>query len=326
MINPSKCNILPIYTLPRSGTWYHRIVFSRLSAKLNYAGLKLDRTSRLTNWAEINLEKELGTWIQICHGSCPSFKKAILSKDYSHFLEWSNLHYASDGYSVLDLNCEKYPNYYNFYTNTTFKITYIYRNPLDHCVSMFFHCRNHVDSHLRSLVEGETIQSAGIKYFLPSFLKQYLTFQTVKAFFPNRIYMNSYENILHDPLFHFRYILTFNGCELAATTDNMLKASVEESCIEAVRSMENHLEEPLGNDQILTSERHVRSGRIGQFLNHFSEPALDQIRTTFDGYGLSLDSFITEPCGGKLVRHKAQDVAVKGEKETYVNSLKAVGG
>jgi hypothetical protein len=290
---PEGYTIALIATMPRSGTWmsYYFIEFFDLY---------------LTGRGELNTRLEL----EVYHG-------LNLGKSHSHticpgFLEhcqgetrtlWDGLTFYNPGFNYgYGRFIEGNLSVFSPLENPAIRIVYIYRNPLDQCVSFFRHTRNHRRESTRNFVDtdGAEIEITDERDYLrrvgiESYIKQYATFHFMREQCGENIFMLPYEKMVRDRDASFRSILGFLNFNVDdAAKETAFQKALNASSAESLRNLEKSLGSTLGRDQADHGETHIRGGEIGKWKQCFDDSDVAFAESTFNQFGLSLDDFDIE--------------------------------
>ena len=128
-----------ICTMPRSGTWYSHYFFTIYDALLkNEEGIALPLRNFMPH-------DGLGINLGIFHSICPGFLQNYIGDQKE---DWNAIDFATQGYnwghSLINAN----PDLFFPSSNPNVRIVYLYRNPLDQCVSYFRHAKKHASPDL----------------------------------------------------------------------------------------------------------------------------------------------------------------------------------
>jgi len=222
---------LPILsTVPRSGTWFLRYAISFL-CHLDRGG-RID--DRLTGKVVGNptgpqfdfqcfkggpLFRVRGTLpadhLFIGHTVCPGFAAVAGEVDW-----WARTPFHVPGYDYLHegMNYQYTPVDLAPYGYTPIRvpalerlagkgrgqrIVLVYRNPLDQAASYFRYCRDHRDQTYSS-INGQPLTSVPFRDYLfgsalPSYAKQFISFQILAARHPGLVRLVAYERLVNNP-------------------------------------------------------------------------------------------------------------------------------
>ena len=221
---------LPILsTVPRSGTWFLRYAISflchldrggriddRLTGEIfgNPKGTDFD-FQRFKGGPLFNVEGTLpGKRLFIGHTACPGF-------DPSDIDWWSGTPFHVPGYDYFHegMNYRYTPTELgpNAYTPVRVRavekaasrgrgrpIVLVYRNPLDQAASYFRYCQNHKDAAYNSF-HGRPLATVTLREYLfdsalPSYAKQFISFQALADRHPLQVRLLPYERLMADPV------------------------------------------------------------------------------------------------------------------------------
>jgi hypothetical protein len=223
---------LPVLaTIPRSGTWFLRYVVSFLA--------HLDRGGRVDNhltgmivgdphgapfdFAHFNggpLFSMQGTLpadhMFVGHTVCPGFTPLASMHSWWHRTTfhvpgYDYLHEGMDyGFTPVDL--APYPHAplkvaaleRAACKGRGARIALVYRNPMDQAASYYWYCQNHRDATYNSingrLLSGIPFDDYLFEFALPSYAKQFLSYQQMAVRHPALVRLFSYEKLMADPL------------------------------------------------------------------------------------------------------------------------------
>jgi hypothetical protein len=165
------------------------------------------------------------------------------------------------------------------------KTIYLYRNPYDNLISMYYYkFGNRVGSkssysHPREL----------IKDFIPQFCRRYMVQKALAA--QAGALMISYEELIRDPVSTLRRLL--NHLDLSFD-ESAAKVALESSSIKSVKAMEKKRGKAIHSPKEGLTGSFIRSGQIGQWKEYFSAQDLIEIKAIINSYSISIDDFIIE--------------------------------
>lgn len=225
-----RVSSLPILaTVPRSGTWFLRYAISFL-CHLDRGGHIADRlTGRvfgdpsgpafdLQSFRGGPLFRVRGTLpddhLFIGHTVCPGFTASDVDwwqatafhvPGYDYFHEGMNYRYTP-----IDLAKYRYtPVRVRAMERSARRgrsrpIVLVYRNPLDQAVSYFRYSQNHKDATYNS-VSGRPLGAVALRDYLfdsalPSYAKQFISFQTLSERYPAQVRLVPYERLMAQPV------------------------------------------------------------------------------------------------------------------------------
>ena len=166
------------------------------------------------------------------------------------------------------------------------KVICLYRNPLDHLVSLFH------DKWKNRPNRMETVNSIDdiIEEDLPTFIDIFKRLKSFCSQNPNTIKI-SYENMFRYPQSVFYFVL--NWLDIPIDTKD-LTIAIQKSSIDRVQEYE----EEHGPIHVNTNEKYegkfARSGKIGQWKDHFSEDGIRKVKNLLSKAQIDFDQFIFE--------------------------------
>jgi hypothetical protein len=164
------------------------------------------------------------------------------------------------------------------------KIVFLYRNPLDNLVSRYYYKYKYRPTQDQASHSIEEI----IDLELPHFIADYSRIKHVCRR-SDRALALAYENLTTDPFGTARELLTW----LAIKVDpDLLRKAVEFSSFDQVRKEEERVG-PIGAPKGFRGY-FTRSGKIGQWKDHFDRDQLARITSRLKKGGISLDEFVLE--------------------------------
>lgn len=280
-----------IATMPRSGTWMTKYFFHAYNSFLS------ENNVGDHHLPDFNHYQNIGVAGYHSHTIFPDIY-SVCPEKYKH--EWDQLNFYIEGYNggynFIDLNKDKF-----FASlNPKSKYVYIYRNPLDQCVSYFEHGKNHKDeNHTYIIKDGERhyfrdandfVINAGIS----SYLKQFLSYYLVNKKYEDTLMMVTYEELVRHPEESYRKILRFLDHDILQHNDDHLFRALNFIKAENLRAHELKAGRSLANDQKNHEESHMRGGKIGKWKNILSENTLTYVERGLGKFDLSIDFFIIE--------------------------------
>lgn len=284
-------------TMPRSGTWYSNLFFCFYFQLL--AGMEdITVPPGLLNTPLVNSRGDSARMI-ICHAACPGF---------DHYqgplrLAWERLPYHGGADYGSHSFAEFMQRSLNPMVNKKAKIIYIYRNPLDQCVSYFQHSLGHINRdrllcyrndkgiECRVKDEREFLFNVG----LSSYIKQYLTFKLMKQICPDSILMLPYEDLSRQSAFNFLRILDFMGQEVSSKNHQKVIGRALNMCSrDSVKRIERISGQSICGDQKQPGSSHIKDGGVGRWKNIFGSTDVADIESRLNQFSLSLDEFILE--------------------------------
>ncbi len=128
-----------------------------------------------------------------------------------------------------------------------------------------------------------------------SYIKQYVTFHTMRQQCGDNLFMLPYEQMVRDRDASFRAILGFLGFKVDdEAKETAFQKALNASTAESLRNLEKSLGSTHGRDQADAGETHIRGGEIGKWKQCFDDGDLAFAERALNEFGLSLDSFDIE--------------------------------
>jgi hypothetical protein len=225
-------NTLPILsTIPRSGTWFLRYTVSFLCHLANGGRIDDRLTGRLVgnpSGPRFDFQRFKGGplfWVRgalpmehlfIGHTVCPGFAELGAKIDW-----WRRTAFHVPGYDYLHegMNYRYTPVELAPYQYTPIRvpalersakqgrgqrIVLVYRNPLDQVASYYRYCQEHQDQTYNT-VEGRPLAAIPFHDYLfesglPSYAKQFFSFQCLAARYPDLVWLVPYETLMRQPV------------------------------------------------------------------------------------------------------------------------------
>lgn len=166
------------------------------------------------------------------------------------------------------------------------KLILLYRNPLDHLVSIFYYkFKNRPGQeskyeHPRDLISKR----------IPGYAKKFDLMTRLNTH--NADVMISYEELKLNPEETIVKLLNFLNIHVM---QDLIRFSLEASSINKVKEDEKKRGEPIHSSKHGLHGSFVRSGAIGDWKNYFSEQDIFQIRNILTQHNIDLNQFILEP-------------------------------
>ena len=223
---------LPILsTVPRSGTWFLRYAIAYL-CHLEQGGHMRDRLTGRVYGAQEGPDFDFARFrggplfhvqgtlpaqhLFVGHTVCPGFAAMADTVDWWRKTSFHGpgYDYLHDGlnyrYTPVDLASYRYaPLRVRTLERTASKgrgqpAVLVYRNPLDQAASYFRYCQNHKDPLYHSY-NGRPLAATPFSDYLfdcalPSYAKQFMSFQALAARHPERVRLVPYERLVDDPI------------------------------------------------------------------------------------------------------------------------------
>ncbi|MFZ5782077.1 MAG: sulfotransferase domain-containing protein [Pseudomonadota bacterium] len=227
----SKFRLPVLSTVPRSGTWFLRYAVSYLCHLERGGRIEDAATGRLLGSPEGPsfgydrfkggpLFRVRGTLpydhLFIGHAVCPGFAETAGAVDW-----WTDTRFHVRGYDYFHegLDYRRTPvdlaDYINARVNVralersaskgrAAPIALVYRNPIDQAASYFRYCQEHRDP-TYSLFQGRPLVGMEFRDYLvsaalPSYAKQFISFQEMARRHPHLVKLVSYERLMEDPV------------------------------------------------------------------------------------------------------------------------------
>lgn len=270
-------------TMPRSGTWMCAMLFHAFNGYLNSYEIISDRIRLFNFYPDLKLNKFHN------HLIFPGFRGASGKWDLRPM--WDKLDFYVEGYDVGSPMLAGKP-FFDPCQNPSARVIYVYRNPLDQCVSFYRHGKNHVNCRLTYAVRNgrEQFISNANEFAewvgLESYLKQFLTFHYMRNRCPNLL-MVRYEDLVRTPREVFKGMLSFLGISTGEEEKaEALNRAVEYVNAENLKKLEQKLGRALGNDQRTNGESHMRGGLVGSWREHLSDETVQGAWRRFEEFGV----------------------------------------
>ena len=289
---PEGYTIGLLATMPRSGTWYSFYF-------LEFLDIHLSGRETLNTRLGVEIYDSLKLGKISVHATCPGFEEAYVGPLRE---PWDALDYYSAGYdfgsgTFIENNMDVFAPT----RNPGIRIVYLYRNPLDQCVSYYRHAENHVRDEKRKVgsdngkdrpIESlsDFMRSAG----LDSYIKQYLSYRLMSQKYDANILMVPYEKLIRHPHRSYRRMLRFWNVPVDASGMRMaMDKAITSAAPESLRNIEAVLGNTLGRDQESTSnESHLRGGKIGKWREALSTDDIEFAEKRLAAFDLALSDFV----------------------------------
>ncbi|MFP6729110.1 MAG: sulfotransferase domain-containing protein [Alphaproteobacteria bacterium] len=290
---PKGYTVALIATMPRSGTWMSFYF-------LEFLDLYLSGRTTLNTRLDLEVYHALRLGKVHIHTTCPGFVEHCQGPVRS---AWDALSFYNPGY---DYGYGRFiagnEAVFSPLKNPAIRIVYIYRNPLDQCVSFFRHTAKHRQDSTRTFIDGDgaEIKIADARDFLrrvgmEAYIKQYLTFHVMNERCAGNLLMLPYERMVRDRDGSFRALLAFLGCALDSDeAEACFQKALNSSSASSLRNLEKSLGASLGRDQSDAGESHIRGGKIGKWKQYYDEADVEFAEQALSAFGLSLDGFEIE--------------------------------
>jgi hypothetical protein len=299
-----------VATIPRSGTWYSLLFFWAYDQLLKdkwwhfltgatpsiidgvLEGVAADKRHKMSDVQDFSETLGINPFY-VFHTVCPGYERA----EDPLRLQWEQLNFSLPynsherfGEDAKRLDPEQ---------SSQARIVYLYRNPLDHFVSYFRVTQAHEWDVPRTKDDGsgKRVPVTDLHDFifnasaLESYLKQFHTFKVMSRLYPKHVLMIPYEAFSSDPGLWFHRILAHIGAPVRGllarkafnSAFNMTKKG---SIVEIERRMNRSL-----SGELRGSERHIGSGKVGQWKGRLSDAEISAIEAAFGKLGYSLADF-----------------------------------
>lgn len=290
---PEGYTIALIATMPRSGTWLSFYF-------LEFLDLYLSGRKQLNTRLDLEVYHSLRLGKVHIHTICPGFPEHCRGGTRAR---WEALSFYNPGF---DYGYGRFiagnEAVFSPLENPAIRIVYIYRNPLDQCVSFFRHTRSHRQDSTRSIIDktGAEIEIADERDYLrrvgmEAYVKQYVTFHVMKQYCGDNLFMLPYERMVRDRDGSFRAMLAFLGFEIDdEEKKTCFQMALNASSAQSLRNLEKSLGTTLGRDQADAAETHIRGGEIGKWKQYYDDADVDFAEAALAEFGLSLDAFDIE--------------------------------
>tara|TARA_B100000214_G_scaffold362516_1_gene327034 strand:+ start:460 stop:1359 length:900 start_codon:yes stop_codon:yes gene_type:complete len=276
-------------TMNRSGTWYTHFFFEF------FENLMTGRKEIKRNH-NIDLYNSIQCLKSHTHSIFPEFDKLYDGKLKQ---KWGSLEFYCNAFNNGYINVEKFPEIFSPIQNPELKIIYLYRNPLDNCVSAFHHYKNHrLNGHrvYRHKITGQlTPFTSPSEYMrnggLEGYIKQFFTFYVMRG--QKNLLMIRYEDLVSDPVSTFTKIIEFMGFEI----DNEIKYSAVKTASQMsrpdnLRQIELGIGHGLADDQTIAGGSTMHGGEVGKWRGELTEEDVDYCFNFFERFGISKDFFV----------------------------------
>ncbi len=167
------------------------------------------------------------------------------------------------------------------------KIIHLYRNPLDIIISRYYY------DYVNRLNYDSPVNSPSdiIEIILKEYILHYRSIDEIKE--KEKVLKIAYESLILRPVETFEKALDFLGIEKDV---KILKNAIEASSQEKVK--EDEKKRGLQNGNLVGKNMKsgfIRSGKIGEWKDYFSQKDIDKIEAILGEESFSLDQFILEP-------------------------------
>ncbi len=287
---PSGYTVALVATMPRSGTWLSFYF-------LEFLDLYLSGRRSLNTRLDLEVYHALRLGKVHTHTICPGFLEYCRGAMRDR---WDALGFYNPGF---DYGYGRFiagnEAVFSPLENPAIRLVYIYRNPLDQCVSFFRHTAKHCQDSTRSFVDGAgaEIEIADERDYLrrvgmEAYVKQYVTFHVMKERYGENLFMLPYEEMVRNRDGSFRAMLAFLNFEIDSDKkEACFQMALNASAAESLRNLEKSLGASLGRDQADAGESHIRGGKIGKWRQYYDHTDIDYAKAVLAEFGLSLDAY-----------------------------------
>ena len=261
-------NYIILITIPKSGTIYFRLLLT------NYLHCLYVQDNIPIGYSEMHNEIFPNVWDEV-----------VRNKHYK--LNAPNEIIKRTGYNDFQYSHE-FP-YIEFIRNS--KIIFLYRNPLDFIVSYYFYKKDrlNVNVHHRIVNTDSPNEIPSIDYGLDYFTWAYSKIKN-RLSNKNNVLKICYENLLRKPITTMEAVLSFLQIDIH---NDKIERAVEFSSKKYIIKEEEKLGHPIHAPEGKKNS-FIRSGKIGNWKEHFSSDNLKYIEMRLNNNGIRLDEFIIE--------------------------------
>ena len=179
---PKGYTVALVATMPRSGTW-------RSFYFLEFLDLFLSGRQTFNTRFDLEVYHALRLGKVHIHTICPGFGDACHGEERR---KWDALEFYVPGFNYgYGKFIEGNERVFSPAINGDIRIVYIYRNPMDQCVSYFRHIEHHRQPSTRSYVDSDGAEKTieNLKHYIgrvgiDAYIKQYYTFHVMKKAYP----------------------------------------------------------------------------------------------------------------------------------------------
>ena len=166
------------------------------------------------------------------------------------------------------------------------QILHLYRNPLDYSVSLFnYKHKKRADLPNRCKNPSEVLE---LKF--TNYCNMYNSYKNASKSGRFRILRISYENLIQEPEFYLKSILTWLGNE---PVDRLIEKSVKLSSIKKVKTAEKEGGEVNPDAKDLKGS-FISSGKIGQWKNFYTSGDFEYWKKRFREQNIEIENFILD--------------------------------
>jgi len=276
-------------TMIRSGTWYAHFLFENLD--MNITGRQsINETHGIHVYDGLQCIKSHN------HSIFPSFPELY---DGPLRENWDQLVFYCETFNFHYINVIELPELFSPIHNPNLKIVYLFRNPLDNCVSAYHHYKNHPNkshSHYRDKISGEFKPfSSPSNYMrnggLEGYIKQFFTHYAMRKH--TNLLMVRYEDLIREPTQTFLEILSFIGVSTEDTERRLaITKAVEQSSPDQIRQMEMRIGHSLANDQNVPLGSQMHGGVIGKWKMELSAKDVNYCDKFLERFNIDRSQFV----------------------------------
>jgi len=278
-------------TMNRSGTWYIHFLFE-------YFEQFLSGNREIIEAYELNYYENIRCLKFLAHALFPDFDSL-----YTGPLRpaWDHLEFYTDIWDQGAEAVHEYPDVFSPRLNKKLTIVYLYRNPLDNCISAFHHYKRHSHEGHRFYLDrisgerkpftspSEYLRNGG----LDGYIKQFFSFHAMREH--KNLLMIRYEDLVASPEENFARILSLIGFSI----DNDVKLQGLMQAVfmaqpENIRELEKSKGRSLANDQLDSKSSQMRGGTTGKWKNELSDADVKYCMDRLDEFGLDTNDFVFE--------------------------------
>ena len=290
---PKGYTVAVVATMPRSGTW-------RSFYFLEFFDLFLSGRQTFNTRFDLEVYHALRLGKVHIHTICPGFGDACHGEERR---KWDALEFYVPGFNYgYGKFIEGNEQVFSPANNGDIRIVYIYRNPMDQCVSYYRHIEHHRQPSTRSYVDLDGTEKTieNLKHYISrvgidAYIKQYYTFHVMKRSYPDNIAMITYEDMTRDPDGTFRSMAGFLNISLDdEAKEACFQKALNASSAESLKNLETAIGGPLARDQSDRGESHMRGGEIGKWKIALDQDDIDFIDRRLREFGLSIENFVVE--------------------------------
>jgi len=282
LAGPPRLRIYPILTALRTGTWwntyffhlYHRHVIGDPSPPTHI------ETRQFFDYSQ-----SLQGLMCIGHSVCPGFTRQTFPISEA----WDAIKFSIPGYNYAHAAVETLIEFFDVATYANPGIVFLYRNPLDHFVSMWEQGAGRPDiaETARLLREGNlgselTPYEFAKHYGAEGYAKLVSSYFAMAERYPGRILLQRFEDITQEPEAYFRRVFAFFAIPIDEAAFAFALAG---SSKETLLAMELKTGKSIAGQ---TGQRHISDGPPEKWRKHFSDDQIADLDIFFAKVGLSI--------------------------------------